>query len=62
MDETLAELDEERRAYLLEYLENVEQALLTTTDLNLFPAGFSSHCERWLVNQGNIGKSETKVL
>ena len=54
MDETLAELDEERRNYLLNYLENVEQALLTTTDMNLFPDGFSSQCERWLVNQGNI--------
>ena len=30
-DETLAELDTRRRAYLLEYLENVEQAILTTT-------------------------------
>ena len=56
MDETLAELDEERRTCLLEYLQNVEQTLLTTTDMNLFPAGFSARCERWLVDQGNISK------
>lgn len=56
MDETLAELDENRRTCLLEYLENVEQALLTTTDLNLFPAGFAAGCERWLVDQGTISK------
>jgi DNA replication and repair protein RecF len=56
MDETLAELDEDRRTCLLDYLHIVEQALLTTTDLNLFPAEFSANCERWMVNQGNISK------
>ena len=58
MDETLAELDTQRRACLLEYLNSVEQAVLTTTDMNLFPEGFSGHCERWQVNQGNIEKVE----
>lgn len=62
MDETLAELDEERRTYLLEYLGNVEQALLTTTDLNLFPTGFATNCERWWVNQGNINKIAPEIL
>jgi DNA replication and repair protein RecF len=62
MDEILAELDEERRALVLEYLQNVEQAILTTTDLNLFPAGFSNRCERWLVNQGNISKMDINGL
>jgi len=56
LDETLAELDEERRNYLLDYLGGVEQALLTTTDMNLFPGDFSSHCQRWQVNQGSVSK------
>ena len=58
MDETLAELDTKRRGYLLEYLEKSEQAILTTTDMNLFPQGFSEKCERWQVTQGNIEKLE----
>jgi DNA replication and repair protein RecF len=56
MDETLAELDAGRRACLLEYLEKAEQTILTTTDMNLFPEGFSQKCERWQVSMGNIEK------
>jgi DNA replication and repair protein RecF len=56
LDETLAELDTQRRECLLEYLENAEQAILTTTDMNLFPVGFTQKCERWQVTQGNIEK------
>lgn len=54
MDEILAELDTDRRAYLLDYLDHTEQALLTTTDMNLFPHGFHEQCERWQVAQGNV--------
>jgi len=54
LDETLAELDTRRRAYLLKYLEDAEQVLLTTTDMNLFPHDFRSKCERWQVTEGNI--------
>jgi len=56
LDETLAELDTRRRAYLLEYLVNVEQAILTTTDMNLFPSDFRSKCERWQVVSGSVEK------
>ena len=56
LDEILAELDEERRNYLIEYLQNVEQAIITSTDMDLFPAGFASKCERWLVQQGKISR------
>lgn len=56
LDETLAELDTQRRAYLLKYLENAEQVLLTTTDMNLFPHDFRDKCERWQVVEGNIEK------
>jgi DNA replication and repair protein RecF len=54
LDETLAELDVERRQFLLDYLENVEQAILTTTDLNLFPGDFVKKCERWQINSGSV--------
>ncbi len=54
LDETLAELDVDRRNYLLGYLENAEQAILTTTDMNLFPEGFVDKCERWNITSGAV--------
>jgi len=56
LDETLAELDTSRRALLLEYVQGAEQAMLTTTDMDLFPKDFISKCERWKVSSGNIDK------
>lgn len=56
LDETLAELDTQRRAYLLSYLEKTEQVILTTTDMNLFPPDFREKCERWQVVSGNVEK------
>lgn len=61
MDEILAELDEERRNYLIGYLQNIEQAVITSTDLNLFPENFSSRCERWLVQQGNVTRLDPDI-
>ena len=58
LDETLAELDVERRQFLLDYLENVEQAILTTTDLNLFSSDFVEKCERWQINSGSVDMVE----
>ena len=58
LDETLAELDTERRHFLLEYLENAEQAILTTTDLNLFPADFKQKCDRWQITNGSVSIQE----
>ncbi len=40
MDEVLAELDRNRRGYLLDLLKHVEQTILTTTDAELFPSRF----------------------
>jgi DNA replication and repair protein RecF len=60
LDETLAELDTRRRAYLLAYLEDAEQVLLTTTDMNLFPHDFRSKCERWQVSDGSVEKLATE--
>lgn len=59
LDETLAELDTDRRHFLLEYLENAEQAILTTTDMNLFPHGFVDKCERWNINSGAVEKMDS---
>mgnify|MGYP000867242372 CR=1 FL=1 len=56
LDETLAELDTQRRAYLLSYLEKTEQVILTTTDMNLFPPDFREKCERWQVVSGSVEK------
>lgn len=56
MDETLAELDTQRRELLLDYIQSAEQALLTTTDMNLFPSGFVNQCERWQVTGGKVEK------
>jgi DNA replication and repair protein RecF len=56
LDETLAELDFERRQSLVEYLENADQVLLTTTDFNLFPENFAKRCEKWQVSQGMVEK------
>lgn len=50
LDEVLAELDTERRNQLLNRLRNVEQAILTTTDLNLFSPDF--------VRRGHVLKVE----
>ncbi len=52
LDETLVELDTRRRELLLEYVQGAEQALLTTTDMNLFPHDFVDKCERWQVTSG----------
>lgn len=54
LDEVLAELDLERRADLLAYLDQQEQVLFTTTDLNLFAGDFAGKAEIWDVQAGNV--------
>lgn len=54
LDETLAELDIDRRKFLMNYLEKAEQAILTTTDLSLFSPGFVEKCERWQITGGSV--------
>jgi DNA replication and repair protein RecF len=49
LDEVLAELDTQRRADLLAYIEKSEQALLTTTELNQFAPGFVERARVWRV-------------
>ena len=67
LDEVLAELDTQRRLDLLAYLDTIEQALLTTTDLKLFSPGFVEKSEVWDVSGGSVkirevtGKEEKHV-
>jgi DNA replication and repair protein RecF len=58
LDEVMAELDHERRADLLTYLESAGQVLFTTTDLNLFSAQFVQRAEIWRVHEGKIVMQE----
>jgi DNA replication and repair protein RecF len=55
LDEVLAELDNERREDLLGRVMGVEQAVLTTTDLNLFTPSFVDQAEIWRVAAGRVG-------
>jgi DNA replication and repair protein RecF len=54
LDETLAELDDQRRVDLLTYLSTSEQALLTTTDLKLFSPEFIEKSTVWKVTKGYV--------
>lgn len=56
LDEVLAELDETRRTDLLEQVSGIEQALATTTDLNLFAEDFVRSAEVWNVKAGKVSK------
>ena len=54
LDEVLAELDPDRRADLLTRLAESEQALLTTTDLDLFSNEFTSQATLWQVGDQRV--------
>jgi DNA replication and repair protein RecF len=54
LDEIMAELDLQRRADLLVTLQDCEQALLTTTDLNLFSLDFIQDSTVWQVTGGRV--------
>ena len=54
LDEVLAELDHDRREDLLARVLQSEQALLTTTDLNLFEQGFVKAAQVWDVKDGRV--------
>lgn len=55
LDEVLAELDPQRRYDLLARLNQLEQALLTTTDRSLFDSTFQLQAQIWQVQQGVLG-------
>jgi DNA replication and repair protein RecF len=54
LDEVLAELDQSRRAYLLEQVKSVEQAILTATDPEMFSAAFLERATVWKVKGGIV--------
>lgn len=54
LDEVLAELDDERRQDLLAHVYNGQQALLTTTDINLFTQGFLQKVQVWHIQGGKM--------
>ena len=54
LDEILAELDDHRRADLLQYLGECDQTLLTTTDLKLFSDEFVGKSKIWQIAQGVV--------
>jgi DNA replication and repair protein RecF len=58
LDEILAELDIRRRADILNFLEESEQAMLTTTDLDLFDNNFVKGCSTWQVESGRAENSD----
>ena len=54
LDETLAELDQQRRQDLLGVLEQNSQSILTTTDLRLFNSAFIEKSRIWYIHNGSI--------
>ena len=54
LDEVLAELDPARRTDLIQRVLESEQALMTTTDLDLFPADCVSKARLWQISAGQV--------
>lgn len=54
LDEVLAELDDQHRTDLLSSLVTSEQAILTTTDINLFPEDFVEMTAMWRIQDGCV--------
>lgn len=54
LDEVVAELDVKRRGYLLERVADVNQVLLTTTELAVLTPQFLKSASQWRVEQGQI--------
>jgi DNA replication and repair protein RecF len=54
LDEVVAELDAERRAYLLAHVDGDAQTLMTTTELDIFTPEFLKRAAIWQVNDGQI--------
>ena len=54
LDEVVAELDAERRAYLLDRIDGATQTLMTTTELDIFTPAFLQRATVWHVREGQI--------
>lgn len=54
LDEVVAELDARRRALLLDYVKDANQALLTATDPSMFSLDFLRNSTGFLVEKGRV--------
>jgi DNA replication and repair protein RecF len=54
LDEVVAELDAQRRAFLLEQIDGATQTLVTTTELEIFTEPFLARAAIWHVQDGQI--------
>ena len=54
LDEFIAELDTSRRTYLLDHIDSANQALLTTTERDIFTKEFLTQATVWHVQAGQI--------
>jgi DNA replication and repair protein RecF len=54
LDEVIAELDANRRAYLLDRISGATQSILTTTDQGIFTESFLKRAALWQVVEGRI--------
>lgn len=59
LDEVVAELDAKRRQYLLEQVQDLNQVLLTTTELSVLSEDFRKNAQLWQVEQGQISFLDT---
>ncbi len=57
LDEVVAELDAQRRAFLLERVDGATQTLMTTTELDIFTPRFLERATVWHVNEGQIDQA-----
>lgn len=62
LDEVVAELDESRRQLLLSYVQQSTQALLTATDLNMFPDSFLQQATSINVQNGRLLTNQQGTL
>ncbi len=58
LDEVVAELDAQRRAYLLDRIDSATQTLMTTTELDIFTEPFLSRATVWRVREGQIDQTD----
>jgi DNA replication and repair protein RecF len=54
LDKVVAELDAQRRALLLNYVKDANQALLTATDPAMFSKDFLRNSSSFLVENGRV--------
>lgn len=62
LDEFIAELDAERRAYLLQQIDGATQAILTTTEPDIFTGEFLNRAAVWHVQAGQVFTSPSDPL